>query len=302
MRRLLAASDQNDPAIAPLHFALFKALDDLDQRARAFAHLEKANRLTKIGSGYDFQTDALPYALSKALIRVPIRADTPPPGLRPIFVTGLPRSGTTLVERILARAEGVQACGELTVVQVTVGRLLREIMTRANKSLSAEDIVRLRRETLQGLIEYSDGRPVLIDKMPLNFRWIGYICAALPEARIVHVSRDTMAVAWSLYRHSFAGGGNRFVYDPADIALHGPATGYDGALAQLLSGADIRPRLCRIGFRHHDGHAGPGTGGRAGMVPRLAVTRTIGQSNPDRQCGTGAPTDLSRRRRLLETL
>ncbi len=220
MRGLLAASDQNDPTIAPLHFALFKAHDDLDQRNRAFAHLEKANRLAKIGSGYDFKSDALPYALSKALFREPIRTDTSPPGLRPIFVTGLPRSGTTLVERILARAEGVQPCGELTVVQIAVGRLLREIMERPNKSLNPEDIAGLRREILQGLAEYSDGRPVLIDKMPLNFLWIGYICAALPEARIVHVSRDPIAVAWSLYRHSFAGSGNGFVDDPEDIARY----------------------------------------------------------------------------------
>lgn len=218
MHTLLAASDQNDPAIAPLHFALFKALDDLDEPRLAFTHLEKANRLTNTALGYRFQTDAVPYALSKILFKVPIQSDPPPPGLRPIFVTGLPRSGTTLVERILAQAEGVQPCGELTVVQVAVGRLLRQIMTREDKSLTARDIAGLRQELLQGLAEYSDGRPVLIDKMPLNFRWIGHICAALPEARIVHISRDPMAVAWSLYRHSFAGTGNAFVYDPSDIA------------------------------------------------------------------------------------
>lgn len=220
MRARLAATGTEAPAAAPLHFALFKALDDLDAREEAFAHLQQGNRLIKSASGYDFKSDALPYALSRALFR-----DLPEPaaedggaGLRPIFVTGLPRSGTTLAEGILARAGGVQPGGELTVVQLAVGRLLRDVAERADKRLTPKDIAALRAELLAGLAEYSDGSPVLVDKMPLNFRWIGYICAALPEARIVHLSRDPMAVAWSLYRHFFAGSGNGFVYDPADIA------------------------------------------------------------------------------------
>ncbi|TDK50465.1 tetratricopeptide repeat-containing sulfotransferase family protein [Antarcticimicrobium luteum] len=221
MRACLARIGAGDPGAAPLHFALFKALDDLDRRDEAFAHLEAGNRLTRAALGYDFQTDAVPYAVSKALFQAPLPAPERTEGgagPRPIFVTGLPRTGTTLTERILSRAEGVQPCGELTVVQVAVGRLLREVMARETKALSETDLGALGDEIRAGLAEYSGGRPVLVDKMPLNFRWIGYICAALPEARIVHLNRDPVAVAWSLWRHSFAGAGNGFAYDPADIA------------------------------------------------------------------------------------
>jgi hypothetical protein len=56
--------------------------------------------------------------------------------------------------------------------------------------------------------------------MPLNFRWTGLICAALPEARVVHVTRDPIAVSWSLYKHAFTGPGNAFAYDLADIASY----------------------------------------------------------------------------------
>lgn len=213
------------PNIAPLHFALFKALDDLDQKPAAFASLEIGNRLTKSQLGYDFQTDAVPYALSKTLFQSPLPTHLPAPAaprdkadLRPVFITGLPRSGTTLVERILSQAEATQPCGELTVVQVAVAQMLRNIMSRRHKALTPDDIAALRRALLSALHDYSDGSPFLIDKMPLNFRWIGYICAALPEARIVHINRDPMAVAWSLYRYSFSGAGNGFVYDPKDIA------------------------------------------------------------------------------------
>lgn len=218
MHALLSRVDKDDPDTAPLYFALFKALDELDEKDDAFAYLEKGNRLAKIGLGYSFQKDASYAALNKALFQQPVQSATPVGSLTPIFVTGLPRSGTTLVERILSRAQGVQACGELGIVKNASLRLIRDIVSRAEKPLTPADLDTLGQEMRLGLAEYSDGSPYLIDKMPLNFRWIGYICAALPEARIIHISRDPMAVAWSLYARSFTGTGNGFVYSPEDIA------------------------------------------------------------------------------------
>lgn len=221
LRARLAATGANDPSSAPLHFALFKALDDLDRRDEAFAHLNTANRLTKARLGYEFKSHAVPYALTKVIFAAPPAAPVKAPpenGPRPIFVTGLPRSGTTLTERILARAEGTQACGELMVATLAGARMLRAVAERGDKTLTAKDLAALGDEIRNGLAEYSDGSPVMIDKMPLNFRWIGFICAALPEARIVHLNRDPLAVAWSIYQKSFTGDGNGFAYDPADIA------------------------------------------------------------------------------------
>lgn len=220
MRKIAGASDPNDSAMAPLHFALFKAHDDLDETDRAFRHLVTANRLQKAGDEYDVRQDALSCALSKVLVNKPAPAATEGSGPRMIFVTGLPRSGTTLVERILSRADCVQPSGELTVVQGAAAKLLRDVQARGRKSLTVEDIAALRAEMLEGFAAYSDGRPVMVDKMPLNFRWIGYICAAMPEARIVHVNRDPVALAWSLFRHFFGSKGNGFVYDPADIVAY----------------------------------------------------------------------------------
>lgn len=210
-----------DPSTAPLYFALFKALDDTGNRDAAYGYLEKANRLAATQAGYDFQKDMIPFAVAKTLFAQRPAFDIPDDSaLRPIFVTGLPRSGTTLVERILAQAEGVQACGELMVVQPIVSRVVRGIMSRDTKALTTADILELRHDLLTGLAQYSDGSPRIIDKMPLNFRWIGYLCAALPEAKIIHVTRAPMPVAWSLYRLMFQGEGNRFVYDRNDIARY----------------------------------------------------------------------------------
>ena len=225
LHNLLASSGNRETEAGTLCFSLFKAYDDLCEPEKAFPFLERGNRLTRAAMGYDFDKDAIRFASIASLFSNPVEPLTDRGNLTPIFVTGLPRSGTTLVERILSQAAGAQACGELNVVQVAGGRLLRDVTDRVDKSLTATDLKSLREDILAGLAEYSDGSPVLIDKTPLNFLWIGLIAAALPEARILHLSRDPMAVAWSLYRHAFAGRANGFVYDVADIAgymkLHG---------------------------------------------------------------------------------
>lgn len=218
MRRL-ATRLSGSPEAAPLHFALFKTLNEIGQHQEAIAYLHSANRLARASTAYDFQKDALTFAVSKTLLpHAPTFEPADDMTLRPIFVTGLPRTGTTLVERIMACDENVQASGELSVVQLAVGKMLRAVMARDKRRVEPGDLQALRQDVCEGLAAYSNGHRVIIDKTPLNFRWIGYICAALPEARIVHLSRDPIPVAWSLYRLSFTGPGNGFIYDFDDIA------------------------------------------------------------------------------------
>ena len=218
IRLRLATADPNEPTTAGLHNALFKAYHETQDFDAAIDHLTKGNALIRKAIGYDFKQDAMRYALVKNLTQNPLPAKGNANAPRPIFVLGLPRSGTTLVERILSRAPGVQACGELSVVQNAIWPMVTKIMDRPDKSVNPDDIAEIRESLLGGLAEYSNGSPIQIDKMPLNFRLIWFICAALPEARIVHMNRDPMAVGWSLYRHTFKGTGNGFVYDLGDIA------------------------------------------------------------------------------------
>lgn len=221
MSALAERVDPNDVKTAALHFALFNALDSAGRGEEAFSHLVTANRMRKERYGYDPRRDAVRFAYVKGLYRDPPSLDpVEPAAVRPILVTGLPRSGTTLTERILARAEGVQACGELSVVPRAVAELIRRIHVSGIDALTPDHLQWLRSQILDGYKPYSDGSPVLVDKMPLNFRWIGFVCAAIPEARVVQLSRDAMSVAWSLYRHSFSGRGNAFAYDIADIAAY----------------------------------------------------------------------------------
>ncbi|MDU9002380.1 tetratricopeptide repeat-containing sulfotransferase family protein [Sedimentitalea todarodis] len=222
MQDQLADHSSSDPRQAPLHFALFKAMDETDDRDGAFAHLLRGNHLRKASSNFDIAREAYRFAWYKSLFAEPpapmqITNECEP---RPVYVVGLPRSGTTLAERILGQTPGAQTAGELSVVSNAVSPLLRRLQTEGRSAPTRQDLQTLRDRLLSGIKRHSDGSPILIDKMPLNFRWAGLICAAMPEARVVSLSRAPMPVAWSLFRHLFSSHGNGFAYDMADIAAY----------------------------------------------------------------------------------
>lgn len=218
MRQTLAKLGPQNPRAALLHFALFDMLHKAGESDMAFRHLKQGNDLLADQHPYDFKSEAIVGALSKNLLSEPLEPLSGPVEPRFIFVTGMPRTGTTLTERILAQDPRVQACGELSIVRHAVFEQLNEIQQQGQIKLTSKRIETMRARILEAFDKISDGRPIAVDKMPLNFRWIGYICAALPEARIVHMSRDPRAVAWSLYRQVFRGRGHDFIFTPDDIA------------------------------------------------------------------------------------
>lgn len=222
MRTQLMRFSPEDAGAAPLHFALFKALDELGEQDKAFFHLSEGNRLCKSAQPFDIRREATRFAFIKALCKegLPeLKADTEQRGL--VFIIGLPRSGTTLVERILSQAPDARACGELQVATTACARLLRRARARNGPpALTPDDMDCLRKDLLDGYAPFRRDDRVIIDKMPQNFRWAGFLLTARPDARIVHISRDPVPLAWSLYRHLFAGRGIGFVHDFADIATY----------------------------------------------------------------------------------
>ena len=207
-----------------LSFALGKAYEDTGDAASSFGHLLQGNRLRKKELGYCMDSDRKLFALIKSLFgagRSPAHAgpqDSAGCGTRPIFIVGMPRSGTTLVEQILASHSQVHGSGELEILNWIVGPVLEDMEKTRQDRLTIATVNAVRDGYLAGLKRVGSSSPCVTDKMPGNFRWIGFILTALPEAKIVHVQRDAAATCWSAYKHCFSGTGNGYACDLVDVA------------------------------------------------------------------------------------
>jgi tetratricopeptide (TPR) repeat protein len=199
-----------------LHYAAAKEHEDLGASAAAFAHLDKANRAHKAQIGYRADTDAaLVDGLRTAFARPDYYAGAGLPDPAPIFVVGLPRTGTTLVDRILDAHPMVRSLGELQALPLAIKRLSQspsrlildaETIARAGK-LAPRDIAMayLAQTQAQAGAQTDAASGVrLLDKFPLNFLYAGFIARAFPQARIVCLRRHPLDSVWSNYKHLFA--------------------------------------------------------------------------------------------------
>lgn len=209
-----------DPSVAPMDraricFALFDAWDRLGRPGRAWDYLRQGNALRKVLMGYDISQDEALFDRLAALRVAPLEKVDPAP-VCPIFILGLPRSGTTLTEQIVSAHADVSGAGELSLA----GDLLRGIL--AGAPLTETALRAFRAAYLEGLAAHARGAAFVTDKMPHNFCFVPLIAAALPEARIVHVVRDAAAVCWSNLRQYFTAQSLGYCYDLDDVvAYHG---------------------------------------------------------------------------------
>ena len=200
------------------NFDLWEAQARVGNIDQAFAYLKAANRLRKTELTFDIEEDrALFDRIKGAFQRHISDVDTGAsrPGITPVFVLGMPRSGTTLVEQILASHSRVRAAGELTLLADCI-----EQMDRPSPSFDQDQLEKLRNDYLSGLSALSGGKKFVTDKMPLNFRWIGFILSALPEAKIIYVKRDPCATCFSIFKTLFSLDGNQFAYDLQDVSRY----------------------------------------------------------------------------------
>ena len=115
--------------------------------------------------------------------------------ISPIFIVGMMRSGTTLVEQIISCHSQVTGAGELSFVEQFGGSLARGL-----SEISATSLLSFREHYLNKLQDFTKGNSFITDKMPQNFRFIGLLVAAFPEAKIIHVKRNPAAVCWENYK------------------------------------------------------------------------------------------------------
>lgn len=205
-------------------FALGKAMEDQGEYERAFAYYEEGNRLRREQESYDpVETEYVNDRIRNLFTRefLDSRAGCGCEDPAPIFVVGLPRSGSTLIEQILSSHSQVDATHELP----EIGRLIQYMnFNKLGPGSYPEMVERLEPGLLAELGEryigltrkYRGERPRFIDKMPNNFASIGLISLILPNARIVATYRDPMDTCWSCYKQLFARG-QSFTYDLVEI-------------------------------------------------------------------------------------
>jgi tetratricopeptide (TPR) repeat protein len=208
-------------------YALAKELEDLGQWDRSFAVLSRGAALKRGSLSYNAAAERQGIDAIAVVYTAEVVAGSVPGSAKesPIFVVGLPRTGTTLVERILSRHRKAASVGELPyfggALATTAGRLVRA--GRAPGMLAASlqvDFAALGRAYLDGARQAADGDPRrLVDKMPINFMYCGLIRKALPNARIIHVTRDPMDACYAIYKTLFQNA-YHYSYDLGELAAY----------------------------------------------------------------------------------
>jgi tetratricopeptide (TPR) repeat protein len=212
-----------------LFFALGKALEDQGEFAESFRHYERGNALKRAESKYRPEiTENNTHQQIEICTRefFASRRGWGAHNPDPIFIVGLPRSGSTLLEQILASHSQVEGTQELANIQQIVsdlrGRdpdLNNSRYPRILAEMSAGDFLKLGEKYLAGTRAYRSGKPFFIDKMPNNFRHLGLIHLMLPNARIIDARREPMACCFSNLKQLFANG-QEFTYSIDDIARY----------------------------------------------------------------------------------
>ncbi|WP_321393567.1 tetratricopeptide repeat-containing sulfotransferase family protein [Emcibacter sp.] len=208
MQKLLATEVRDANGAVQLQFALAKELEDLGDYTRAFAHLKAGADLRAKMTNYNVKGDlAAMAAIAENMdtgfcSQAPAASDEP----GPIFILGLPRTGTTLVDRILSSHSKVESLGEINDFALALMRLAKSggnKMDLVKRSLDL-DCDELGRSYLDSSRARSGMEgALLIDKTPANFLYIGLIARALPNAKIIHLKRNPMDSCFAIYKTLF---------------------------------------------------------------------------------------------------
>ena len=267
MRSALDRVDPKGGTAKSLHYALANARTQQGHLDAAMAHYATGNALARSASAYTSGAEErFMQTVTQAFPRERVAAlqgygDT---GARPIFILGMPRSGTTLIEQILVSHPRVAAGGE----RQDVNQILEKVSVPNQPdarypqwvaALDGDDLTRLGRAYLQRLPSPVEaGTDRLTDKLPGNFRVLGLIHLMLPNAAIVHVHREPAATCVSCYLHNFTNG-HLYATDLGDLGRYYRA--YHGLMAHWRS---VLPNGAFLDVRYEDVVADP-----EGQIARL---------------------------------
>jgi tetratricopeptide (TPR) repeat protein len=212
METALAGAPAGSDDITTLHYGLAKSYEDLGEYAASWRHVSAANKLQRARFQYDaaHERAVIDRIIAGFPAAEPVAEDST--GEQPIFIVGLPRTGTTLVERILGNHSQVHSAGELQALSEAIGTAvdaqapqLTEGWLGYASELGGLDGKRIAREYLARSRSRRGDKPRFSDKQTANFFYCALILRAFPKARIVHLTRHPIAACYAIYKTRFYG-------------------------------------------------------------------------------------------------
>jgi tetratricopeptide (TPR) repeat protein len=227
MQRLLASDKRERSNEAQLHFALGRAFELRQEYERAFGHYAQGNAVRRVDAPFDIEGFERRSARIRAFFDADFfaaRSGSGDPSPAPIFIVGLPRSGSTLLEQILASHPQVEGTMELPNILNLVGQFddlaaSRDGYPETVGRASPAQLTALGRRYLEETAPLRAGREHFTDKLPNNFSHIGLIHAILPRAILIDARRHPMDACFSTFKQYFAEGQN-FSYDLVDLGRY----------------------------------------------------------------------------------
>ena len=220
MKNLTFDKDLNNEQLYHLNFALGKAFEDLGDYKKSFDNYIKGNKLCRKMMKYNIEEDINLFTqlkesylkIKKFSSRFSDLSDNP----NPIFILGMPRSGTSLAEQIISSHSNVVGGGELNFIEKFGDKL-----TRGINEVSYDSLLDFKNRYINKIKDIAKEDFMVSDKMPLNFRYIGLICTVFPSAKIIHLKRNPAAICWGNYRQNFTNKRLiRYCYDLEDLVTY----------------------------------------------------------------------------------
>ena len=201
LEELISYKDLHPKYEQDISFALSKVYFDIENIDLGFKYLKKAKKLYLKKIDFSIEGEKKSFKKVKEFFSINKFAkidfkDTYK--VYPIFIIGMPRSGTSLLEQIISTHSKIFGAGELNIMP----KIFYE--TNWNEKTNPEEFFKfVRKEYLSNIEKIQTSKKYIVDKMPFNFFSVGFILNSIPEAKIVHMSRNPMAVCWSNYKSNF---------------------------------------------------------------------------------------------------
>ncbi len=206
-----------------LYFALGKAYDDLNEYNQSFDNYKKANDIKdkKINYNFKLDTDILLNIKNNFNTDLDYNDTQNPFDKKIIFILGMPRSGTSLIEQVLSSHSKVYGAGELTFLTEAIYKefVINKLINSEFKidKVNKDNLDNIKNFYINNINKFKFSEEYIVDKAPLNFRWIGFILKLFPNSFIINCSRDPMDICWSNYKQHFSSGNLGFAYNLNNI-------------------------------------------------------------------------------------